>query len=401
VEEFMSTQIRAARSGPLKAGVFEEQWTRLLAALAEVGTFTQASALAQTPYTQAQSVRYMLRLLEGMVITALEFDDPQYPRLVRMFDLANIHPNTNPDCVYCYSRLSPEYSYRIHGFAGTARILEVQVMDGHFSAGPNHKSLGTLTDLKGGADGNIDIVLSAQPQSGNWVKLDPGAAWIYVRQYYYDWETELPADLVIERVGATYPPAPITADELEARVDRIIGWIPTWYRHLASRVTGYYDSPKDSLAFFKSPAGMDDLHYGKSSFDLAPGEAMIMEFTPPDCRYWGFQLMNDFWETLAFDVHSSSLNGHQAHLDPDGVFRAVIAVTDPGVPNWLDPVGNHKGLICARVLRPKSAPQVSLRKVRLDELREHLHPQTPVISAAQRSDSLRRRMLATARRFRE
>jgi hypothetical protein len=274
-------------------------------------------------------------------------------------------------------------------------------MDGHFPAGPNHKSLFTLTDLKGDANGDIEIVLSASPRPGNWVRLDPAATWMYMRQYYYDWETEKPADLVIERVGATYPPEPISVEELLARVDRIVGWIPTWYRHLVKRAVGFYDSPKDSLAFFKSPSGMDDLHYGKGSFDLAPDEAMIMEFDPPRCPYWGFQLMNDFWETLAFDVHMSSLNGHQGHLDPDGVFRAVISVTDPGVPNWLDPVGNSKGLICLRVLRPDSPPEVSCRKVKLAEIREHLHPETPVVTRMERSEALHRRMLATARRFRE
>ncbi|MET0659986.1 MAG: DUF1214 domain-containing protein [Steroidobacteraceae bacterium] len=397
----MNARVDGVSKHITSSSVFQGQWSRLLAALAEVGTFTQTSALAQTPYTQAQSVRYMLRLLEGMVVTALEHEDVMYPKLVRMFDPSCLHPNTNPDCVYFFARLSPEHTYRIHGAAGSARILEVQVMDGHFPAGPNHKSLHTLTDLKGEATGHIEIVLSATPQPGNWVRLDPTAAWIYVRQYYYDWATEEPADLVIERVGATYPPEPISAEELRARVDRIIGWIPTWYRHLASRVAGYYNSPKDSLAFFMSPAGMDDLSYGKSSFDLAADEAMIMEFKPTPCRYWGFQLMNDFWETLAFDVHQSSLNGHQGRLDADGVFRAVISVTDPGVPNWLDPVGNSKGLICARILRPEQPPQVSLKKVKLAQLREHLPADTPKITTAQRSASLRDRMLATARRFRE
>lgn len=380
---------------------FRQQWSRLLEALAEAGSFTQGTALANTPYTQAQSVRFMLRLVHGMAVTALEFDDAAYPKLVRMFDLSDIHPNTNPDCVYFYSRLSPEHTYRIHGFAGTARLLEVQVMDGHFPAGPNHKSLGTLSNLKGDAAGNIEIILSARPHPGNWVKLDPAAAWIYVRQYYYDWQTELPADLVIERVGASYPPAPISAEELRDRVDRIIGWIPTWFRHLASRAAGFYDSPKDALAFFVSASGMDELHYGKSSFDLEPDEALVMTFEAPESAYWGIQLMNDFWETLAFDVHQSSLNGHQTLLDPDGSYRIVIAVKDPGVPNWLDPVGNGKGLICARVLRPKVPPRVSLAKVKLADLLAHLHPNTPSITAQERSAALRARMLGTVRRFRE
>ena len=397
----MNATIGTTGSIGLTADVFREQWGRLLEALAGAGKFTQALPLVQTPYTQAQSVRFMLRLLEGMVVTALEFDDPNYPKLVRMFDLACLHPNTTPDCVYFFSRISAVHTYRIHGLAGSARILDVQVMDGHFPAGPNHRSLGTLSNLKGDAGGHIEILLSADRQPGNWVKLDPSASWIYVRQYYYDWEKEMPADLVIERVGAIYPPAPVSAAELRDRVDRIIGWIPSWYRHLAGRTIGFYDSPKDALAFFKSTAGMDDLHYGKGSFELAADEAMVMEFAPPESRYWGFQLMNDFWETLAFDVHQSSLNGHQGRLDHDGVFRAVISVSDPGVANWLDPVGNARGLICARVLSPKSAPEVRLRKVKLTDLRRHLPPETDFISPSQRSESLRARMLATARRYRE
>jgi hypothetical protein len=43
----------------------------------------------------------------------------------------------------------------------------------------------------------------------------------------------------------------------------------------------------------------------------------------------------------------------------------------------------------------------SLRKVRLAELTRHLHPRTDRVTPAQRSDSLRARMLATARRYRE
>src|SRR5271170_3523545 len=124
--KLMSVYADAAGASERVANVFRNQWTRLLEALAEVGEFTQALPLAQTPYVQAQSVRFMLRLLEGMVVTALEFDDPNYPKLVRMFDLTCLHPNTTPDCVYFFARLSPEHTYRIHGLAGSAHILDVQ-----------------------------------------------------------------------------------------------------------------------------------------------------------------------------------------------------------------------------------------------------------------------------------
>ncbi|MCS6948676.1 MAG: hypothetical protein NZM12_13790 [Steroidobacteraceae bacterium] len=273
-----------------------------------------------------------------------------------------------------FARGSPQHRYRIHGFAGTAHILDVQAMDGHFRAGPNHKSLGTLTDLRGDASGHIEVLLSADPQPGHWLQLPPTAAWIYVRQYFYDWDAERPADLLIQRIGATYPPPRIAAGELRACADRIIGWIPTWYRHRQGRAIGYDDSPLDALAFFQSSAGMDDRHHGRGKFDLAPDDAQILEFRSPQCRCWGFQPTNDSWETLPFDMHLSSLNGHRALRDADGVCRAVIALRDP------------------------APPRVAMRKVKLQELRRHLPPTTPTISAAERGEQLLQRMRASARR---
>ena len=79
----------------------------------------------------------------------------------------------------------------------------------------------------------------------------------------------------------------------------------------------------------------------------------------------------------------------------------MISVNDPGVPNWLDPVGHRNGLICARVLYPRTTPEVMIRIVPLNRLRETLHPDTPEITASTRSESLRRRMLGVRHRYRE
>jgi len=381
--------------------VVREQWTRLLDALREAGTHVLAGKRAQDPRLQALGARYLQRVLRGMLLTAIEVDDPDYPVLVRLFDTYLPYGNANPDCIYFHATVSPNHVYRITGQRGTARIVEVQIMDGHFVAGPAHKGLVTLADLQADANGNLDVVLSATPQPGNWVKLDPGAHWLYVRQYFYDWNTELPADLVIERVGATYPPPLPSPDEIARRIERLIAWVPTWYRHLERRIETYFDAPSDRCAFSLSTAGMDGLYYGKGHFEITEGEAVIVEFRPPACRYWSFQVMNNFWESLEFDVRQTSLNGHQAQIDPDGVFRAVISVRDPGVPNWLDPEGQLAGLVCARVLNPAEPPEVRLRVVHANTIRGELHPATPEVSAAERSESLHRRMLGARRRLRQ
>ena len=40
-------------------------------------------------------------------------------------------------------------------------------------------------------------------------------------------------------------------------------------------------------------------------------------------------------------------------LDSEGVFRAVISHTDPGVPNWLDTAGHTQGIRSLRPTVPK------------------------------------------------
>ena len=377
------------------------QWDRMLASLQAAGQHIARGSRVQTPLAQAQLFRYLQRVLRGMLLTAIEVDDADYPQLVRLFDTYLPYGNSNPDCTYFHATVSPQHDYRIHGRRGTARIVEIQIMDGHFVAAPAHKGLLTLTDIQPDAGGNIDVLLSATERPGVSLRLDPGAHWLYVRQYFNDWNTEVPADLVIERVGAQYPPPLPSAAALARRADQLIEWIPTWYRFLEARMEGYFAAPADRCVFSTSTGGMDGMFYGKGHFRCAHDEAVIVEFRPPECRYWSFQVMNTFWESQEFDVRQTSLNGHQARLDPDGVFRGVISIADPGVPNWLDPVGHAQGLICARALNPARRPEVALRVVRLDALRRELHAATPTISPAERSATLHRRMLAARRRYRE
>jgi len=79
--------------------------------------------------------------------------------------------------------------------------------------------------------------------------------------------------------------------------------------------------------------------------------------------------MNDFGRPL-YSMCIRPPERPPGRRDPDGLYRIVISVADPGVPNWLDPVGNAKGLICARCSN-RVAPEVALKKVRLAQLRNH------------------------------
>lgn len=257
-----------------------------------------------------------------------------------------------------------------------------------------------MADFSADPDGRIEIVLSASRSGRNWVPLREDAGWLFVRQYYYDWNTEVPADLVIEKDGADYPPPPRAATDSDAQLRQLATWLRNGPVALQGFVDTFTRAPDDVVPFTPDPVGMEGLYYGRGHFTCAPDEAVILEVTPPECLYWSFQLLNRNWESLDWHVRQTSLNGHQAFLDPDGAFRAVIAHHDPGAPNWLDPAGHRAGLIGGRWLRAASNPSATLRVVPFDDVRKYLPPDTPVVTPDARREQLRRRMLGVARRHR-
>ena len=113
------------------------------------------------------------------------------------------------------------------------------------------------------------------------------------------------------------------------------------------------------------------------SWKLAPDEALVIEVTPPEGLYWSFSLGNAWWETIDYGNRQSSLNGHQAVVDSDGMVRVVVAHHDPGVANWLDTAGHREGAIILRCVRTESAPVPTCTVVPFDRVADGCPPTSP------------------------
>jgi hypothetical protein len=70
----------------------------------------------------------------------------------------------------------------------------------------------------------------------------------------------------------------------------------------------------------------------------------------------------------------------------------VIALEDPGVPNWLDPGEFRQGTVIGRWFECDSHPLPTLTKVPLADLRAHIPGDTPLINPAERERRLRQRV---------
>jgi hypothetical protein len=89
----------------------------------------------------------------------------------------------------------------------------------------------------------------------------------------------------------------------------------------------------------------------------------------------------------------SSLNGHQARIDADGKFRAVLSHQDPGVYNWLDSGGNLYGMLIGRWYRCSSHPTPTVTKVKLADLCTHLPACVTFTTEEERACMLRERRI--------
>lgn len=314
----------------------------------------------------------------------------------------------NPDDTYLLAPVRGDAAYRISGQRGTVKLLT-------FSVGANMMGIGEgpgknfsyhdADELSLGRGGEIDLILSAErPQgyNGDWIELHPEAEFIMVRQRSYDWAGEEAARLAIERIGGD----PLKPRQDIATIDRQLRALLGGFTERLSRQWLNYQNDVINRGFINR-LEMADFGgnipvqvYWQGMFRLEPGEALILETELPQRqRYWNVQLNDELWNAVEFVYRQSSLNGHQARLDADGRFRAVISLEDPGVPNWLDPAGTTYGMLIGRWYGADSQPMPTLRRVPFAELRVHLPADTPSVTPAERAEQLRlRRIGAQLRR---
>ena len=112
---------------------------------------------------------------------------------------------------------------------------------------------------------------------------------------------------------------------------------------------------------------------------------------PEGAAYWQFQLYDVWIKSLDFMHCQTDINMDNAIIDKDGKFRAVISLTDPGIANWLDPVGRKEGIVVFRNYRAKVAPNPDTQLVKLADLHKYLPKETQKVTPEQRRKTLERR----------
>ena len=374
-------------------------WDDYADAFWRLGDLTALLENADDPELRAAAHRLIFLSLSSGYLTA--FADPDRPDFVPSVNTAHNAVGVNPDFIYYHAAVDGAGQYRITGKRGDGLFLLIDIAAGGLGAmddlGPS-LALIDFDTLDLGIDGSIDLLLSSERPTdwiGDWRALDPAAKTLAVRQASYDWGTGGDARLTIERVDRPVATTRLTPEETSRRLSRLVSH-PERFAGLALKFMAGQRAKQLYNTFehddWAGRGGVSGQHYYQGLFRLDPGHVLILETELPESvRYWNVQLSDPLWNAIDWLNHQSSLNGGQVRIDSDGKFRAVIALDDPGVPNWLDPGGWREGSIMLRWTEASSGPAPILRPVPIADLRDHLPGDTPVMTPEARDAALRDR----------
>jgi hypothetical protein len=332
------------------------------------------------------------------------YTDSRRPVFMPLWNYAFNQGGPDPDYVYSTAEIDSDGVYRISGYRGTSRFVEI-TQQGFDMMSPADTGAGgpaPLThdldeDVALDDDGYFSVVLSPERPAGHdgdWWELAPGTRRLLMRKCACDWNNELDARVAIERVddgGADMTPEEIARrfSDLAAWIEGMIGFdmqLVRYYREHHGVNTFLRSTKVDEMGGLPKQAYYDGIH------EIDDDEALIVETALPErVRYWQMLVADDRFCTIDWVNRQSSINDAQAYLDGDGKFRAVISRLDPGVPNWLDKANYPWGVIQMRWNRASDYPDPTIKKVPLADVREHLPADTPVVTPAERQEQLRRR----------
>jgi len=388
--ESVMTDISATGADP-----YRDAWDDHTKALAEIRQQWFASGWAKTPEERDQAMFHVMGI-EHTGFNVFVAPRQDYPFFSKTH--AFHHPISFtwglccPDFHYQFAFLDGARTYRIKGKRGTKRWSEIHVQN-EFWGDPKFRQV-TILDLDNvemDADGNFEIIVSPDRHDGNWIQTqrDENQLLFVMRDAMYDWSNDVPAQVHVELAeGRKQPLKRISDRDLPTRIGKLTNFLRASATHWIGRndeivrdvgVNTFWMGKEQNLG------GIQHAVYHFMVFDIAADEALVIEAdVPAQSKFWAVQLANLCYDTVDYLNNQSSLNGFQTKVDPDGKARFVLTRDDPGVANWLDTVGNLRGVAAWRWVYCDKVTVPSVTKVKVAELDRRLHPQTARVSPEER-----------------
>lgn len=362
---------------------------------------------ADYPLAQASAVLHVLQNMQlGLAMNYVN-SDPARPTL---FNYMNSHVKQggdNADAFYSGFAVDSRNTYRLRGNFGTAKYVSITTVERNDNT-PWGGAMGAALyghQMDVADDGSFEVIVSAKPQKGNWLKITERDFRITIRQFFSDWENEEPMRATVELVGeSAFPPLELSADRIMNALEHTVEWLGVTVRFWQDMMDLFRQYPNQLKSWRElsgdgvnaTPGGDVECGY----WTIPEGKALILRTTPPkEYLYWNFEFNNPWWETMDYRHHLSGTNDHHAVREENGELILVAAHKDPGVPNWLDTCGHTEGMMGRRWMFASESPTYQTTLVDHDKLFDILPRNVKRISADARKEQLRSRQRGLYKRF--
>ena len=352
-------------------------WNEFCDSLKAAGAALQFPGAPRDPFSQAEGYRYLSRITRAGLMAFIEHADAKAPVLHRVVNEFTKLGADNPDNFYQTAALDGNCEYRITGRRNSIAYLSFGTQSGNYGQGSGLPPTGHIESdqIEMDEDGSFELVLSRRPQARNWLPMKPETGTLVVRQTFLDRESEIPAELHIERINCPEDerrPAPLTPrqfDEGLQKASALVAGAPLLFAKWARD----FQKHSNELPMFDpdvslNAGGDPNIAYYHSHWAVARNEALLIEVMPPECEYWNFQLNNYWMESLDYLHHRIHTNKHLAQYEDDHSVRLIVAHENPGHPNWIETAGHSFGTMCFRWVRATEHPQPRTRLVKLSSL---------------------------------
>jgi hypothetical protein len=334
-----------------------KSWSEFCEHLKTAGAALTCQGAPRDAFQQTEGVRYLSRLTRAALEAYVEYGDVEFPELRRMVHETVKLGADNPDNYYMNAQISGKYEYRITGRRNTIDYIGFFTQNGGYGTPGGMLPCGVLEskDLKIEEDGSFDITLSTERKGRNWLKIEKDTSLVIVRQTFYDRNTEIPAELKIENLNGEAVPKPVTPEKIDKGLETAALFV-AGAPFLFARWANGFKKHTNKLPVFdpvtSNAAGGDaSIIYHHSYWKLQDDEGLVIDFIPPECDTWNFQLNNYWMESLDYRYFPVSINKHSAKAETDGSVRIIVSKRNPGVPNWIDTCNHNEGTMCLRWYR--------------------------------------------------
>ncbi|NLP64842.1 DUF1214 domain-containing protein [Paraburkholderia sacchari] len=347
-------------------------WEQFCDTLKRAGNQILRSEAPDNLFDRAEGYRYLSRLTRIALEMQVESGDADFPTfMVPSHETAKIGAD-NPDNFYQVALISGRNEYRVTGSLNDAKNINFSTKRGGYDTNGRLVASGLIEarNMTIESDGSFELILSKEERHGNWLKLDEDTSQLLIRQYLPRRRQQQPAQIRIERIGATEArPKPLNPAIFAEKLLRAGTFVENTSRMFCDWAESYLSRPNTLPAadqkLCQAVGGDPNIFYYHAYWELKDGEALVVKVPRiPKCDYWNFVIQNYWLESLDFRYFDICINKETAVYDENGGVTLVLANENPGAANWLETAGHRRGTMCFRWIGAN----------------EHVQPETEVVA---------------------